>query len=54
MDDQRQELLELCLPARPRLRDFVVAPTSALIVVTVEKCSVVTQSENVMEPAPGQ
>ena len=48
----REELLAVYLDAHPHLADFVASPTCALIVVTVESCSVVTQFQNVMELVP--
>ena len=47
--DERQALLALYLQAHPHLRDFVDAPICALVAVRVERYSVVTQFQNVME-----
>ena len=49
VDAERQQFLPLYVDAHPHLRDFVAAPTCAVVVVNVEKYSVVTQFQNVRE-----
>jgi heme iron utilization protein len=46
---KREEFMEMYLGKHPYLRDFALSPTSALIVVEVERYIIVSRFQNVME-----